>query len=326
VPDESAPGSSPDAAPDRAWKLILGARALADELDARLHAETFAFDEEAGLTPLGPGRRNPVLEWSPAAGWKSCLPSDDPCSSLLDLYLPICGATATRPLTVGHLGQSLDGFIATCSGDSQFVTGAANLLHMHRMRALCDAVVVGAGTIASDDPQLTTRHVAGPDPLRVVFDPARRLGRHYRVFTDEAAPTLYVCGRSRIKTGETHVGAASIVGIDDAGSERDVVQVLNALRARHCARVFIEGGGITVSAFLEAGLLDRLQIAIAPVLIGNGRPAIRLAPQASLRDCRRPAYRVFRMGGDVLFDCELSARHPHEEPQGPAGRVTRIIP
>jgi riboflavin biosynthesis pyrimidine reductase len=137
---------------------------------------------------------------------------------------------------------------------------------------------------------------------------------------------LYVCGRSRIKGGETHVGAASIVGIDETVSEPDVVQVLAILRARRCARVFVEGGGITVSAFLEAGLLDRLQIAIAPVLIGSGRPAIRLAPQASLRDCRRPAYRVFRMGGDVLFDCEIGARHPHEEPQGPAGRVTRIIP
>jgi riboflavin-specific deaminase-like protein len=268
-----------------------------------------------------------VLEWSPASGWKSCLPAGDPRESLLDLYLPICGATATRPITVGHLGQSLDGFIATCSGDSQFVTGGENLLHMHRMRALCEVVLVGAGTIAADDPQLTTRHVAGPDPLRVVFDPARRLGRHYRVFTDNAAPTLYVCGRSRIKSGETHVGAASILGIDEAGSERDVVQVLNALRARQCARVFVEGGGITVSAFLEAGLLDRLQIAIAPVLIGSGRPAIRLAPQASLRDCRRPAYRVFRMGGDVLFDCEISARDSHDELQkGQADRVTRVIP
>jgi riboflavin-specific deaminase-like protein len=327
VPGESAPGSPADGAADRAWNLILAARALADELDARGQAEAFTFDEQAGLMPVGPGRRNPVLEWSPAAGWKSCLTAGDYCDPLLDLYLPICGATATRPVTVGHLGQSLDGFIATHSGDSQFVTGPENLLHMHRMRALCDVVLVGAGTIASDDPQLTTRHVAGPDPLRVVFDPARRLGRHYRVFTDEAAPTLYVCGRSRIAAGETHVGAASMVGIDDdEGSERDVVQVMNTLRARHCARVFVEGGGITVSAFLEAGLLDRLQITIAPVLIGSGRPAIRLAPQASLRDCRRPAYRVFRMGGDVLFDCEIGARHPHDEPQGQASLVTRVIP
>jgi riboflavin biosynthesis pyrimidine reductase len=71
--------------------------------------------------------------------------------------------------------------------------------------------------------------------------------------------------------------------------------------------VFVEGGGVTVSAFLQAGLLDRLHIAIAPVLIGDGRPAIRFTPHARLRDCPRPAYRVFRMGDDVLFDCDLRA-------------------
>jgi diaminohydroxyphosphoribosylaminopyrimidine deaminase / 5-amino-6-(5-phosphoribosylamino)uracil reductase len=62
-----------------------------------------------------------------------------------------------------------------------------------------------------------------------------------------------------------------------------------------------------VSMFLEANLLDRLQIAIAPLLIGDGRPAIRLLPRTALSDCHRPRYRVFRMGADVLFDCELGS-------------------
>ena len=64
------------------------------------------------------------------------------------------------------VAMSLDGFIATHSGESQFVTGEENIRHLHRMRALCDAVVVGAGTVAADDPQLTTRHVSGPSPVR----------------------------------------------------------------------------------------------------------------------------------------------------------------
>jgi len=83
-------------------------------------------------------------------------------------------------------------------------------------------------------------------------------------------------------------------------------------------------GGVTVSTFLEANLLDRLQIAIAPVLIGEGRPAVRLTPQARLRDCRRPGYRGFRMGGDVLFDCELNLRAEASEDLVP-GTVRRII-
>jgi riboflavin-specific deaminase-like protein len=249
------------------------------------------------------------------------LPADDPRSALLDLYLPICNATPARPITVGHLGQSLDGFIATPSGDSQFVTGQHNIVHLHRMRALCDAVVVGAGTVAADNPQLTTRLVPGPNPLRVIVDHARRLEPTYRIFADDEAPTLYFCARERIRPGETHVGCAEIVGVDQRDGRHE--QVLRVLRERGCSRVFVEGGGVTVSAFLEANLLDRLQIAIAPLLIGEGRPAIRLAPHVNLRDCRRPGYRVFRMGGDVLFDCDLHARG--DATAATDSPVTRVI-
>ncbi len=310
-------------ATDSAWTILLAASAMADAVEQQGRRAGFGVDEHAQLHQLPVDHSDAVIAWHPESAWQSCLPPDDPRSAMLDLYLPVCGTTA-HPITVGHLGQSLDGFIATHSGDSQFVTGHDNLVHLHRMRALCGAVVVGAGTVAADDPQLTTRFVAGPNPLRVVFDPARRLASTYRVFTDEAAPTLYVCGRSRIAPGETHVGSAAVVGVDDAGPERDMAQVLSLLRARGYPRVFVEGGGITVSAFLEANLLDRLQIAIAPLLIGDGRPAIRLAPHASLRDCRRPRYRVFLMGGDVLFDCELNAQADAEH-ASPTPPVVRII-
>ena len=310
-------------AADAAWHLLRAASALAAPLDRAGMARVFAEDARDGLRPLtadGPGA---VLAWRPGLGWESRLPAGDPRAELINLYLPICGATSAHPITMGHLGQSLDGFIATPSGDSQFVTGSDNLVHVHRMRALSDAVVVGAGTVAADDPQLTTRHVPGSNPLRVVFDPGRRLTPEFRVFSDRQASTLYICGRAHVQPGESQIGGASIAAIDtngDAGHE--AAAVLRLLRARGCSRVFVEGGGVTVSAFLEADLLDRLQIAIAPVLIGQGRPAIRLAPQDRLSDCRRPSYRVFRMGGDVLFDCDL--RVPAETADD-AGSVNRII-
>jgi riboflavin biosynthesis pyrimidine reductase len=107
---------------------------------------------------------------------------------------------------------------------------------------------------------------------------------------------------------ESHVGRAGIVAVADTPNGLDVAEVTRLLRARGCHRIFVEGGGVTVSMFLEANLLDRLQVAIAPLIIGNGRPAIRLPPRAALSDCRRPAYRVFRMGGDVFFDCDLKPR------------------
>jgi riboflavin-specific deaminase-like protein len=262
-----------------------------------------------------------LLAWNPDAGFTLLLPPDHPQHAFIDLYLPICGASRTRPMTVGHLGQSLDGFIATRAGDSQFVTGPENIVHLHRMRALSDAVVVGAGTVAADDPLLTTRQVSGPNPLRVVFDPTHRLAAHYRIFCDADTPTLYACGDAHLRPGESRFGAADILPLASVGDMPPVAQLLAALRARGCARVFVEGGGVTVSAFLEAGLLDRLQMAVAPLIVGSGKPAIRLEPKDVLSDCQRPAYRVFRMGGDVLFDCDLTgdARTP------PDGGIERVI-
>jgi riboflavin biosynthesis pyrimidine reductase len=178
--------------------------------------------------------------------------------------------------------------------------------------------------VAADNPQLTTRLVSGPNPLRVVFDPARRLDGRYGVFNDPSVPTLYFCARNLIAPGETQLGTATIVSIDaeDPRSDAALASVFAHLRSRGCSRLFVEGGGVTVSAFLQAGLLDRVHVAIAPLIIGDGRPAIRLAPQQTLRDCRRPEYKVFRMGGDMLFDCDLHS----EAPASPNDQqLTRII-
>ena len=300
--------------------MVLAAAQEADRLAGTPEAAAFAPADGGRLRRVADGALDALLMWSPADGWTTALPASDPRRALIDLYLPVCSATNARPITVGHLGQSLDGFIATHAGDSQNVTGEENIKHLHRMRALCDAVVVGAGTVAADDPQLTTRHVSGPSPVRVVLDPTRRLAEHYRVFNDDSADTLYVCARSLAREGETHFGRASVVAVDDRRDGIDVTAVQRVLRARGCHRIFVEGGGVTVSMFLEANLLDRLHIAIAPLLIGDGRPAIRLTPRTALSDCHRPRYRVFRMGADVLFDCEIgpdgnnAATQPEPQP------------
>jgi diaminohydroxyphosphoribosylaminopyrimidine deaminase/5-amino-6-(5-phosphoribosylamino)uracil reductase len=304
APSSSAPALDGDAA--AAWPFVRALAAGAAEAAAGGTPLWVAGESGGVLRFVPPGDPAAVVTWTPAGGW-TLLPSAAAAWPLVDLYLPICRATATQPITLGHLGQSLDGFIATHSGDSQFVTGEENLRHMHRLRALCDAVIVGAGTVAADDPRLTTRHVTGRNPLRVVIDPMARLASDYHVFQDGEAPTLYVYARHYVSGSPPAHGQAEVLAVGDGPSGVDLAGLVAHLRARGCARIFVEGGGVTVSAFLAAGLLDRVQVAVAPLFIGGGRPAFRLPAANLLRECARPAYRVYRMGGDMLFDCDLRA-------------------
>jgi diaminohydroxyphosphoribosylaminopyrimidine deaminase/5-amino-6-(5-phosphoribosylamino)uracil reductase len=85
--------------------------------------------------------------------------------------------------------------------------------------------------------------------------------------------------------------------------------------------VFVEGGGETVSRFLEAGLLDRLHLAIAPLVTGAGRPGLSLPARDRIAECLRPMHRVFTMGDDVLFDCDLRAAAPAPTQSGTLARV-----
>lgn len=268
-----------------------------------------------GATTAPPGS----LRWIPGEGWRCALPEQDPRRPWLDLYLPICNGGRDATYVIGHLGQSLDGFIATPAGDSNFVTGGENIRHLHRLRALCDAVIVGATTVAADDPRLTTRLVEGASPLRIVLDPRRRLGADHRIFSDHDAPTLRVVQADAGTAARDHELAIAA----DSRGRLDLVALLQALRERGLRRLFVEGGGATVSAFLEAQLLDRLHIAIAPLIIGEGRPALRLPPHPRLGDCMRPPVRVFRMGEDVLYDFDLrcAAREPASPAAAPLARV-----
>ena len=223
-------------------------------------------------------------------------------AQLLDLYFDLAATPKTEGWCVAHLGQSLDGCIAAANGASNYVNGPENITHLHRMRALADAVLVGAGTVKADDPQLTTRLVPGENPVRVVIDSRRRLADTYGLFQDGRAQTLLITGDG---VDGSHHGQAEVLTAAPYGDGLDGAAVLSLLRARGLSRVFIEGGGITVSRFLDQGLLNRLQITIAPMIIGSGRPGLSLPPIESLDQAIRPKHRRFAQGQDLLFDCEL---------------------
>lgn len=222
---------------------------------------------------------------------------------LLAAYRELLAPSPDGIRVVAHLGQSLDGRIATEPGHSSHVTGEADFVHMHRLRALSDAVLVGAGTVAHDDPRLTVRLVPGPSPLRVVLDPDRRLGPDYRVFRERPPPTLLLCRADR--QDGSRLGEAEVLGLPVEDGTVQPRRVLEALRARGVRRLFVEGGGVTVSRFLHAGCLDVLHLCVAPVIIGSGRDALCLPAIARMDQAIRLAPEVLPLGGDWLFLCRL---------------------
>lgn len=225
---------------------------------------------------------------------------------------PLYGAMLAPPtaadgcFVLGRIAQSLDGRIATSSGASFWIGGEADRLHTHRLRALSDAVLVGAGTVAADDPQLTTRLCPGPSPLRVVIDTDRRLAPTYRVFGD-GAPTLLLTAEA----GPMRRGSAEVLVLPRAAhGGLDIAGVLAALSARGVRRLLVEGGGVTLSRFLAAGALDRLHLTLAPLLLGAGVSAFTLPCPALPADAMRLAWTAHRLGGDLLFDIPLGRARP----------------
>lgn len=244
--------------------------------------------------------------------WEALLEGDEtvrsrwPDSPLVALYAPLCTGRRDRPLVVGHLAQSLDGRIATAAGLSRWLSGGEDLLHTHRMRAISDAVLVGVNTVLHDDPQLTVRRCIGRHPVRVVIDPERRLDGTQRVFTDDAAPTLLLVAAGRGQDGE-RVGHARVVPVERGERGLDPREICRILARRGLHRLLVEGGGITVSRFLEAGALHRLQITVAPVILGSGRPAITLPEISDLALGLRPRTRRVVLGEDVMIECDFEA-------------------
>jgi riboflavin-specific deaminase-like protein len=242
----------------------------------------------------------------PDGSWHAGRPLSAPAQRLLDIFAPL--VSRTGPLVIAQLGQSLDGRIATHTGASHYINGEAARTHLHRLRAIVDAVVIGVGTLNADDPQLTVRHVEGRNPVRVLLDPTGRARPDCHLFHDGQARVLHLqaqgAGAANPPLPESvesvQLPRHPVYGIHPAS-------VLEALAERGLRRVLVEGGGLTVSRFLEAGALHRLHLLVAPMLIGSGRPGICLPPIDTLEAALRPRCRVFACGADSLFDLALDA-------------------
>ena len=207
-----------------------------------------------------------------------------------------------NPVVIGQLGQSLDGRIATPTGVSKYINGKEALAHLHRIRAEVDAVIVGVGTAIADDPQLTTRHVPGPSPVRVVLDPHGRMPHHLTMLSDGAAPVLAVTCR-----GVDPVPGAEQVEMPCDGNARiDPRDIIATLAARGLRRILIEGGAETLARFINAGTIGELHLMLAPIILGSGKTGLNLAPIETLDQAQRPIVRTMRFrDGDMLCLCDM---------------------
>jgi len=222
-----------------------------------------------------------------------------------ELFGPLQTLGKEGTVVVGQIGQSLDGRIATPSGHSHYINGDDGLAHLHRLRALMDAVVVGIGTVIADDPQLTVRRVTGPNPARVVIDPRGKIPRSARVLADDGVHRIVITSmdnRPDLPPG------VELLPVQPIAGSLPPHAIVDALRNLGFLRILIEGGANTVSRFLSAGCLDRLHIVVAPVVIGSGPTGLSLAPIEKMDQALRLSTRTHSLGSDILFDCNLSAQ------------------
>ena len=221
---------------------------------------------------------------------------DEAC---LSLYRPI--AQRSAPFVLAQVGQSLDGRVATPTGDAQDVSGCDGIAHLHRCRALVDAVVVGVGTVVADNPSLTVRAVPGRSPVRVVIDCNGRMPPDAKMLRDGGTPVIVVQADDVPPCSLTD----QVVRLPRCGEGLHPKDILDSLADRGLSTVLIEGGAKTIARFIDADLVDRLHVSVAPIIIGSGPMGISLAPVDRLSEARRPAVTVYNIGTDIVFDCDF---------------------
>ncbi len=300
-----AVGRQSDLTADEVWHLVLAVRRRRDQQRGDDGCWGFRRDgggwvlaaEQVADLLVDPKRRS--------IHWLRVQP-DAPGLAIVDLHLAHALCDRGRGCVVAVLGQSLDGYIATCGGDSRYINGPESLVHLHRVRALSDAVLVGVGTALADAPRLTTRHVVGPSATRVVLDPKGRLPPTSGLLGDGLAPTIVVRATTERAASRRLTEQATLLSLPAVDGMIPPADVVAALAALGVGRLLVEGGGVTVGRFLDAGLINRLQLAVSPLILGSGRPALPVAPADRLDQGLRPRCRAHAMGADVLFDLSLT--------------------
>jgi diaminohydroxyphosphoribosylaminopyrimidine deaminase/5-amino-6-(5-phosphoribosylamino)uracil reductase len=265
------------------------------------------------LDPLERGRGQGVRVLA-AAGIEVAVAGGEEAEACRALNAPfLTWALTGRPLVTLKLATSLDGRVATATGETRWISGPAARALVHRWRADSDAVAVGIGTALADDPMLTARDLEGPvrQPARVVFDSLARLPLTSALVRSAGqVPLVVLVGEAAPadRVAALAAAGAQVVAAPGPGGRVGVDAGLDALGAREVQSLFLEGGPGLAAAFLAARAVDRVEWVVAPVIIGGdaapgavGGPG--LGPLAEVP--RLAGATVTRVGEDVLVSGRL---------------------
>ena len=217
-------------------------------------------------------------------------------------------ARTSRPYVIVKYAQTIDGRIATSTGDARWISGEEERRTSHALRAGCDAVLVGVGTILTDDPQLTVRMVPGASPIRVVLDSGLRTPDDARVLDHDAATLVVTTSASWAeRRAELRRRGVSVKVVPAGPDGIDLAAALDELVRAGIRSVLVEGGGRVITSFLSLALADRLVVGIAPRVLGSGVEAVRDLGITEVANSIRVEHRVVHVaGGDVLIAGDLT--------------------
>jgi 3,4-dihydroxy 2-butanone 4-phosphate synthase/GTP cyclohydrolase II len=217
------------------------------------------------------------------------------------------GRPPDRPYVVLKFAQTLDGRIATATGDARWISSEPERRVSHALRAACDGVLVGVGTVVQDDPQLTVRMVPGASPRRFVLDSTLRLPLDAKILEPDAATAILTTDRAGVDRRRALTERGVGVELLPAGPQGvDLPAALAGLRRAGVETLLVEGGARVITSLLAAGLVDRMIVSVAPTIIGKGTEAVGPLGITSVADGLQLANRCMHVvGDDVLIAGDL---------------------
>ncbi len=220
----------------------------------------------------------------------------------LKKYLPYCfislkAKRLKRAITITHFAQTLDAKIATNTGDSKWIGNSENLIHAHRMRALCDGVLVGSRTVEADNPKLNVRHVTGKNPVRIVLG---NPNSDFKSLLNCSNEKILVFGKEKLKVSAPLESIVLPSKCPKFGIKP--LAILSKLFQLGIHAVYIEGGAKTTSNFINSNAVDILQLHIAPMIFGSGKASITLPNIETVKEAISfQEYNFLPFGDSMMF-------------------------